>query len=261
MGAGLELTDTARKSSIRVDWIGKPRSIFIRNPLITNPCISRAPTSHLELDKSRFLIAFRSAISNVKIRFRSFTFRSLAPLWGEIRIFRYAGWIRLRILHRLSRTDFYLELKSLFGASWNSANPPPQELLSVTAFILRDHHVLEIFTKKRSQTVLEHFRVSYSPKDVEYDPWVLDSGIFMLRLVPQLHLSSEMDHFSRGSFKNHAKSSLKALSERRFVNVLVQNFQISLMKSKYRFLRAQRELCAQIEFSMKLFFHFKWQDE
>ena len=124
VGAGLELKDTARKSSIRDVWIGKARSFFIRNPLVSNPCIYHAPTSHLELDKSRFLIAFRSPISKVKIRFRCFTFRSLAPLWGEIRIFRYAGWIRLRILHRLSRTDFCLESKSLFGASWNSANPP-----------------------------------------------------------------------------------------------------------------------------------------
>lgn len=77
--------------------------------------------------------------------------------------------------------------------------------------------------KKRSQTNLEHFRVSYSPKNMEYDPWVLDSDIFMLRLVPQLHLSSEIDNFSR-SFKNHT-SFLKALSERRFINVFVRNFQ------------------------------------
>ena len=130
VGAGLELKDTARKPSIRDDWIGKPRSIFIRNPLITNPWISLAPTSDLELAKSRFLIAFRSEILNIKIRFRSFTFRSLAPLWGEIRIFRYAGWIRLRILHRLSRTDFYLEMNQSVNELKQSATPPSGFALS-----------------------------------------------------------------------------------------------------------------------------------
>ena len=56
MGAGLELKDTVRKSSIRLHWIEKPRSIFIRNHLVSNPCIYRAPTSHLELEKERFEI-------------------------------------------------------------------------------------------------------------------------------------------------------------------------------------------------------------
>ena len=110
MGAGLELKDTARKSSIRDNWIGKPRSIFISNPLVSIPCPYHVSTSHLELGKSRFLIAFRWQIFDPKIWFRSFTFWTVTFLWDEIRIFRYAGWIRLRILHRLSRTDFYLEM-------------------------------------------------------------------------------------------------------------------------------------------------------
>ena len=130
MGAGLELKDTARKSSIRDDWIGKPRSIFIRNPLVSIPCPYRVPTSHLELGKSRFLIAFRWQIFDPKIWFRSFTFWTVTFLWDEIRIFRYAGWIRLRILHRLSRTDFYSEMIPSLGEPKRLAIPPSGFALS-----------------------------------------------------------------------------------------------------------------------------------
>ena len=130
MGAGLEQKDTARKSSIRDDWIGKPRSIFIRNPLVSIPCPYRVPTIHLELGKSRFLIAFRWQIFYPKIWFRSFTFWTVTFLWDEIRIFRCAGWIRLRILHRLSRTDFYSEMIPSLGEPKRLAIPPSGFALS-----------------------------------------------------------------------------------------------------------------------------------
>ena len=42
----------------------------------------------------------------------------------------YAGWIRLRILYRLSRTDFYLEMIQSVNELKQSATPPSGFALS-----------------------------------------------------------------------------------------------------------------------------------
>ena len=71
-----------------------------------------------------------------RIRLRTFSFWTLAIFLEEIATSSHDHSIRLRILHRYSRTDFYSDQNPSLGVRKNSANPPSSTFLSNRLHIL-----------------------------------------------------------------------------------------------------------------------------